>query len=449
MINLLIKQLFRSKGLIIGLVVLFVAGVLSTHIGKVFVDRQEQIIQLTEEAQQEHIERHVEYIDGHIGLLLYYIRFGFANDRSAITGLSIGNRDIRQSAQLVNIRNLEEQKNTSEFINPFFQLLGNLDFSFVLIYLFPLIIIALCFNIRSEENESGRWPLLSVQSKAPKQFIFSKLLLRWVLVIIVFFLLMAFSILYMEIPINSSLIGFISISFFYISFWFIFSWFVISWDQSSKLNAIILLSFWMLLNIILPAFTNSVVSYIYPIPEAYETTIDSREGYHTKWDQDKIPTIEKFKKHYPQYEKYSHPEDANFSWFWYYAMQQMGDDESLDARLAMKDKLRKRNQFVNNVGLFVPSIYTQISLNKLCKTDMENTLKFMDALERFHEEKRLYFYPKIFDDIPIANEDWSTFKMEYFKDQREVEWLTLLPMIITCFIFYLLATLNFNRIPKN
>ena len=155
MVGLLSKQLLRSRGLIIGLFILFVVGLLSIHIGKVFVDRQEQIIELTEQAQTEHIERHVEYIDGHIGLLLYYVRFAFANDQSSLAGLSIGQRDIRQAAQLINIRNLEEQKNTSEFLNPFFQLLGNLDFSFLLIYLFPLMIIALCFNIWSEEKESG------------------------------------------------------------------------------------------------------------------------------------------------------------------------------------------------------------------------------------------------------------------------------------------------------
>ena len=111
MIGLLLKQLIRSRALIIGLFLLFSLGVLSIHLGKLFIDRQEQIIELTQESQTEHIERHVEYIDGHIGLLLYYIKFGFANDKSPIAGLSLGQRDMRQAAQLINIRNLEEQKN--------------------------------------------------------------------------------------------------------------------------------------------------------------------------------------------------------------------------------------------------------------------------------------------------------------------------------------------------
>ena len=52
----------------------------------------------------------------------------------------------------------------------------------------------------------------------------------------------------------------------------------------------------------------------YPVPEAYGTIIESREGYHSKWDQPKDPTIKKFKEHYPQYSKYEHPEGKSFGW---------------------------------------------------------------------------------------------------------------------------------------
>ena len=38
-------------------------------------------------------------------------------------------------------------------------------------------------------------------------------------------------------------------------------------------------------------------------------------------------TIEKFYKHYPQFSSFGYPKES-FNWLWYYAMQQMGDDES-------------------------------------------------------------------------------------------------------------------------
>ncbi|MEO0338446.1 MAG: DUF3526 domain-containing protein [Bacteroidota bacterium] len=445
MIDLLIKQLLRSRGLIIGLLILFITGMLSIHVGKVFVDSQEQIIELTEESQKEHIQRHVEYDHDHIGLLLYYIKFGYANDQSSMAGLSIGQNDIRQAAQLVNIRNLEEQKNAYELMNPYFQLLGNLDFSFLLVYLFPLIIIALSFNLWSEEKESGRWPLLSVQSDRPNGIIASKLLLRFVVILAILFALLTIAILYLGLPFDSSLFIFASISVLYICFWFSLSWWVISLGKSSRSNAITLLIAWILLTTIIPATANSAVSYLYPIPEAYETTIDSRDGYHSKWDQPKEEAIDPFKEIYPEYAAFNHPEEASFSWFWYYAMQHMGDEEAQEARTAMKEKLHKRNELTKQIGYFIPSIHTQLSMNAICRTDMTNYLNYLEALESFHEDLRLSFYSEIFEATPIEDQNWDDYKLDFFTDSRDIKLLVLLPLFLINCLLLALTYSSYNR----
>ena len=87
-----------------------------------------------------------------MGLLLYYVKFSLVNKTFPINSLAIGQRDVNPSIQSVTIRGLEGQKYDSELNNPSNLLLGNLDFSFVLIYLFPLLIIAFTYNIVSEEN---------------------------------------------------------------------------------------------------------------------------------------------------------------------------------------------------------------------------------------------------------------------------------------------------------
>ncbi len=442
MTKLLFVQLVRSKSLVIGLLLLFFVGCVSLYVGKSFNDQQHVNIEQTAHAQKEHIDRHLEYVDGHIGLLLYYIRFGIANESPAIAGLSLGHRDIRLAAQLVNIRNLEEQKNSNELVNPFYQLLGNLDFSFVLIYLFPLIIIALNFNLLSEEKESGRWSLLAIQSQNPLGVIKTKLFIRLGFILIILTALFLLSLFYLDLPFNQEFIAFYVLSALYVAFWFSLSWWVISLEKSSNQNALILLTSWILLTTIIPSLVNNAVTYLYPIAEAYETTIDSRDGYHNKWDEAKEPTIEKFKKHYPQFSKYNHPEEASFSWFWYYAMQQMGDDESAEARQAMKQKLKKRNNLTKWIGYFVPSIHTQLSLNSLCKTDMYNYLNYIEALENYHEDLRLSFYPKIFENEPIEDQNWEAINLQYFKDQRTTDWKPVLPLILLCSVFLLLARQN-------
>ena len=133
MTALLIKNLVRSKGLMAGLFILFLAGIASLHIGKIFLDKTESNILITQQKQKESILRNVEYHSEEMGLLLYYLKFGLVNSAPRLAGLSIGIRDVTTSVQSVTIRNLEEQKYTSELANPFYQMLGNMDFSFVLI----------------------------------------------------------------------------------------------------------------------------------------------------------------------------------------------------------------------------------------------------------------------------------------------------------------------------
>ena len=428
--------------MVVGLILLFVLGCMSLYVGKSFNDKQHYDIAQTAQAQKEDIARQLEYVDGHIGLLLYYIRFGIANESPELAGLSLGHRDIRLAAQLVNIRNLEEQKNGNELVNPLYQLLGNLDFSFVLIYLFPLIIIALNFNLLSEEKESGRWSLLAIQSQNPRNVIRTKLLIRLTLVWLLLSSLLLLSVIYMNISPNQDFFAFYMISLLYFIFWFSLSWWLISLDKSLSQNAIILLSFWLLLIIISPAVTNNVVTYLYPIEEAYETTIDSRDGYHNKWDEDKATTIDKFKNHYPQFSKYNHPEGTDFGWLWYYAMQQMGDDEAEASRQAMKRKLTMRNKITRWIGYLVPSIHTQLSMNALSKTDMQNYLNYTDALESFHEKLRLSYYPIIFENESIEDQDWDNIDLVYFKDERSTNWFSLLPPILLSMLCLLLAKLN-------
>ena len=440
MTNLLIKSFLRSKGLMLGLSMLFFVGLISLHIGKIFLERQSNTVEKTAQFQEENLQRHLNHVDGSIGLLLYYIRFGLVNETPRLTALAIGHRDIHPSVQSVNIRNLEEQKYSSELVNPFYQLLGNMDFSFVLIYLFPLIIIAFCFNLLSEEKEDGTWKLVLSQSENPIKIIRVKLWIRMVSIFLTAFLLLLIGEIYLQIPLNAAFLAFALSAGLYLLFWFALVWFVISLQKSSQQNAMILLFTWVSLTIIIPASVNAVVVNLYPVPEAYSTILNSRDGYHNKWDQPKDPTIKKFKEHYPQFAKYEHPDGESFSWFWYFAMQQMGDDEAASATKSMKEKLNQRDKFSKNIGYLFPSMHTQFTLNNLSRSDLRNYLNFLNQLEAFHEAKRLYFYPKIFDSEPAESEQWDKFELEYFEDRRIFNWFTAwLPLILSSLLFYLWA----------
>ena len=431
MTALLIKNFLRTRSLMLALLLIFVVGLVSFHVGKRFIDQQADIIELNAHHQEESIERYVKYNADDIGLLLYYLKFGLANETPNITGLSIGHRDIHPTIQNVKILNLEGQKYGSRFANPMYQLLGKMDFGFILIYFFPLIIIALCYNLLSAEKEGNTWSLMTIQSQNPLKIIRQKLCIRLVSVLSVLIVLLIIGKIYLSIPTDAAFFAFGLAAALYVCFWFALAWLVIRFDGSSAQNAQVLLLAWVVLTFVVPTTINALSVNLYPVPEAYETMLKSRDGYHTRWDAAKAPTIEKFQEKYPQFSKYEHPEGKNFSWFWYYAMQNTGDAEAATAAKAIKEQLALRDQFSRTLGYIFPSLHTQFTLNALCKSDMTNYLNFIRQLETNHEEKRLYFYPKIFENQPVSDENRTDFSQQYFEDNRSVNWLgSLLPLLL-------------------
>ncbi|NII27971.1 DUF3526 domain-containing protein [Pseudoflavitalea sp. X16] len=445
MISLAFKNFIRSGSVITGLTFLFITGLVSLFIGRQFLAKQQEHIADVSAWQQEHINRHTQYFDKETGLLLYYLRFAIANRTEPINALSIGQRDVNPSVKSLTIRNLEAQQYDTDLYNPASLSLGNLDFSFVVIYLFPLVIIALTYNLLSGEKENGTWPLLTVQSGSPVRILVKLLAMRGAALFAVFILLMIAAIGLLSLPFNTVLLAFFSVSALYLLFWLSVSCWVISWQKGSAVSAVSLLTVWVLLTIVAPAVINNYLINKYPVPEALDTAVKQRRGYHEKWDMDKRVTMNKFYAHYPQFNKYRLPE-GQFSWLWYYAMQQMGDDDAQPQSRELQDKLRRRELAANQVARFIPTLHAQLQMNNLAQSGLGNHLQFLDSAGRFHEKMRLYFYPKIFENTSVKQENWDQFQVEWFTAEQKTNWWTLLlPLIISSLLLSAFSVFHFKK----
>jgi len=445
MLSLIFKNFIRSKGTKIGLLFLLCIGFISLLIGKQFQSKQQNNIQEASVYQKEHIARNAEFHKDEIGLLLYYIKFSLVNETLPINSLAIGQRDVNPSIQSVTIRGLEGQKYDAELNNANNLLAGNIDFSFILIYLFPLLIISFSYNIISEEKESGTWKIVATQSQNTFVYILKLFYIRFLSLIVLLSILLFIAVLFLNIPLDLSFFIFYGIAILYILFWFAVCFFIVSLQKDSNFNAVTLLTIWLFLIIIVPAGINAYIVNQYKVPEALELTLKQRNAYHEKWDTDKNETMEKFYKHYPQFRDYKIPEDKEFSWLWYYAMQQMGDDESAVLSKELETKLQQRNLASQRIAQFIPTLHTQLQLNEIAHSDLANQLLFLKETSKFHEKMRLYFYPKIFDNAPVYQQKWENFKVETFKDSSETSFgKTFLPLLLFILLLIGFGWRNFN-----
>jgi ABC-2 type transport system permease protein len=445
MIKIAYSNFIRSNGVRIGLIFIITAGIVSLLVGKQFSHKTKKDISEAAQHQQEHFKRNTEYFKDEIGLMLYYVKFAIVNHAPALSSLSIGQRDINSTLKSLNIRGLEAQKYDAELHNPYNLLIGNIDFSFVLIYLFPLLIIAFSYNIISEEKETGTWKIVLAQSQNPLNLIVKLFGIRLAIVLGVFAILMPLAIVFLDIPFDKNLFAFVAVAVLYILFWFGVSFWGASLHKSSNVNAVVLLSIWIGLLLILPATINNYLVNKYPVPEAFDTTVKQRKGYHEKFEMDKSTTMGKFFAHYPQFKKYTLP-DKDFSWQWYYAMQQVGDDAAADQAQKFSEKLRQRENASKRISQFIPTLHTQIQLNEIAQSGLGNQLRYLEETNTFHEKLRLYFYPKIFEEAASNKEDWRKFEVETFKETPVIDWLKLM----TPFVFYilLLATITHVNFKK-
>jgi ABC-2 type transport system permease protein len=449
MLALLFKNFIRSKGTKIGLVFLLLIGFISLLIGQQFQQKQQNNISEAKIYQQEHIARNAEFHKDEMGLLLYYIKFSLVNKMLPINSLAIGQRDVNPSIQSVTIRGLEGQKYDAELNNPNNLLSGNLDFSFVLIYIFPLLIIAFTYNILSEEKESGTWKIVVTQTENVFLYILKLFYIRVLIVIAILTALLFFAVLFLNIPLDQSFFAFLGLGILYLLFWFSISFYIVSLQKNSNFNAVILLTIWLFLIIILPATINTYIVNKYPVPEALELTLKQRNAYHEKWDMDKKITMDQFYNHYPQFKKYPLPAEE-FSWLWYYAMQQAGDDESAQQSKELMSKLEQRNKASQFIAQFIPTLHAQIQLNEIAKADLGNQLLYLKETQQFHEKLRLYFYPKIFENANVDKENWSEFKVETFEDSSVINIpKVFLPIFILNVLLLLLGWMNFKKLNKN
>jgi ABC-2 type transport system permease protein len=431
--RLFVHQVLRSKTVIIALVLLLAIGIVSILIGRQFLSLQRQNIAKVTEQQQKHIERNVE-AHPEMGLLLYYLRFALVNPPAPLSALSIGQRDVNPGVISVTIRTLEGQKYDTDLSNPMQLQMGNLDLSFVILYLFPLVIIVLTFNLLSEETESGTWSLVAVQSRSVWKFLLYKLLIRIVLVYAVLFVLLIFSFVMLSIPLDSRFFAFALLSCLYTAFWFTVCFFVVLWKNSSRFNVLSLLTVWVMLTLLIPSAVNNIVTVQHPVPEALGTMLRQRDGYHQKWDVERSVTMDRFYQHYPQFKEYGVP-DEQFSWLWYYAMQQMGDDESAEESLALKAKILQRDKMSRQFAYMIPTMHAQLQFNDIAGTSLTNYVAFLDDAAIFHEKMRLHFYPEIFEDKSAAAQDWSSFKPQYFASSHKVDWRQLIaPLAIAILV---------------
>jgi ABC-2 type transport system permease protein len=192
-----------------------------------------------------------------------------------LAALSIGQSDLLPAYYKVSSEAREVVLAATEIENPHRLLTGPFDLAFVVIYLYPLMILALSYHLLSQEKEQGTLALLLSQPLRLRDVVVGKVCVRALLFVA---LVAGVAVLGLLVAGTSALrvttlarFGlWVAVVTAYGGVWFALAVWVASFGRGSSTNAMVLAGLWLVLVILLPALFNLAATTLYPVPSRVE-----------------------------------------------------------------------------------------------------------------------------------------------------------------------------------
>jgi ABC-2 type transport system permease protein len=289
--------------------------------------------------------------------------------------------------------------------NPLKLLTGNLDLSFMLIYIFPLLLAGVSYNILSRENEQGTYVLLAVQGAKTGILLTARLLVRWILFFLVFMLLALVA------PLTSGggmmdLLSWGMITATYMLFWCMLIGLIAAFNRSSAFNIAIMTVTWVLLLILLPAVFRLKAAGKQAATQTATVAVEQREQEWAIWDMPRRAMLDSFYRHYPHFRNaaaYDTSSASSRHTAAYYDLVA----RRMDRFIAADEALRREQQGDLVDGyLYNPTVYAQSLLNRIAHTDVEDYSHYEQETKRFHRQWKEYFFPFMFNNRSLTAADY-------------------------------------------
>ncbi len=192
-----------------------------------------------------------------------------------LSALSIGQNDIFPKIKRTRFATEIFSGEQDEFKNPEQLLTGNLDLSYCILFLFPLLFIAISYNTASADKESGVHKFLATLRFGINSITTARVLFKWLISLSPFLVagIAAYFILHNDQNfVASSFLKWALIALQYALLWLFLGLFIIGRGWNSMKNALSLVGSWLLLLIGIPGILNSWFQYKYPSKAAQQIT---------------------------------------------------------------------------------------------------------------------------------------------------------------------------------
>ena len=362
-----------------------------------------------------------------------------------LTAFAIGQSDLHSAALKVSVAGVRSATPSVTLENPFKLLVGHFDLSFVFLYMYPLLIIALMFGLTSMERESGLLRMILSQSIELTTLVEGKIAAR--VLILGGGIVIGTGVLWLIVGTEGTLyrwVLWVLVAYAYGAFWIGLCVFVDSRIKAAATSAMVLAGCWLALAVVMPALISFFATSLYPVPSRMEY-ITAMRTESTVAQQQGAESLARFFEDHPEIAPVS-DDDANF------AMLRVAREEQIAEQLAPLDarfeEQRTRQQtFISRIGYLSPTVLAHQAFMDIAGTGQNRYSVFLEEAHAFQETWKAHFVPRYFADVAFRAadyEDLPSFDTTRLEDEQLTGRL-ILPISIILLVGLALLGLGFAR----
>jgi ABC-2 type transport system permease protein len=458
----------RSLGLILGISGILVFFALWTGSSRVqfqkntleTIQKQEQIDYETQRKVIADVNAGQQFDGGHFGdptnPFFFGNRMGARYATLAPAQLAIastGQSDLMPYYYKLTLSKRQALFHSEELENPQILYNGSFDLSFVIIFLLPLLIIGLSYNVVSSEREQGTLALLLSETMPFERIIRLRYWFRYLLLNGCFSVFIILGLLIFGVNITKA---FAEISYLlliiwaYSAFWFGLSYFINSLGRNSGYNAAVLTGIWLGLVLLLPTLLSVYVNRVHPMPSRLDLITKTRE-IGDQLNKESAQSLNRFYEEHAEFKPDStkaNAKDENVKRLF----SRLSLEVALEKEVKKFEEIAAQRQATVNMYRFVsPAIFVQQSLNDASGTGTNRYEDFEKQVSAFHKTYRDYFAPLVYkqEKFTVSNLD----KVPQYKYNQPSDTIfntfnviNLVFLFAVALVFLILANVKVRRV---
>jgi ABC-2 type transport system permease protein len=329
---------------------------------------------------------------------------------ASLAPLAVGSSDLFPYYTKVSLRSKQSFIVNDEIENPHNLLAGRFDLAFAIVFVLPLLIMALTYNLVSSEREQGTMALILSQPVMARRVLLLKLAVRVGFALGLTLLLTLGVVLAADVPFSapdtlSKLLLWLAVVVVYSAFWIAAAIAVNALGRSSATNALALLGAWLTVVVVVPSLVAAFVTTFYPAPSRIALTTELRRVSDQAAAQGDT-AVSQFLADHPEMAQLGALSSRN-AWGRTIALQERTEDAMRPTYAAFDAAQEAQRAAADRLRILSPAILVQDALHDIAGRSATRYRHYAAQVDSFHQSWQQYFFRRVFAEATMTPADFE------------------------------------------